>query len=84
MPLFQISSLVQMPTHIARFSYFSAVYRTKNTLLQNTLALLAAPSAKISLSAFQWVLVSHSRSCQCDLGAISWIGEGWGYCLPKL
>lgn len=73
-PLFQISSVIQMLTCIVRFSYFSAVYRTKNTLLQNKLALLAAPSAKISLSAFQWVWVSHSRACQSDLGA----GKGRG------
>lgn len=72
--LFQISSLIQMLACIARFSYFSAVYRAKNTLLQNKLALLAAPSAKISLSVFRWVLVSHSRACQSDLGA----GKGHG------
>lgn len=67
-------NLIQMLTCIAGFSCFSAVYRTKNTLLQNTLALLTPPSAKISLSAFQWVLVSHSRACQSDLGAAK--GDG--------
>lgn len=63
-----------MLTRIARFSHFSAVYRTKNSLLENTLALLAAPSTEISLSAFQLVLVPHSRACQSDLGA----GKGLG------